>query len=372
MKKIIIFNASTALYGAERGLLHLIKALHHRFEITVVLPGEGALTEKIRNSYPSVEIKIFPLAVLVSSLSPLYYITFFLLSLINIFYFSFYIAAKGYDLVLTNSLILPLPCLSAKCAGKKHIWYVREFFSFGLANKVLSSLARKFSDRIICQSETIKNKLALGDKAEIVYEPLDDQEHRVYDSSEVRQELGLPIETKIITIISRIHPSKGQYRFLEESLARLKAEDDLFVLLVGDIRPGSLRSRLYKRRIRKLIRSNGLANVRLLGFREDVDKFYSLSDICVFPFERDEPFGIAVAEALSFGKLTFFPKRAGLKEVYEIFGMGSDYNVGGVFKAVAAYKNMPSPSPDTFYIPEILSFNQYASKLLTLCESRDR
>ena len=64
MKKIIIFNASATLYGAERGLLHLIKALGGRFVITVVLPRTGPLVEKIRNMDPGIEIKIFPLPVI--------------------------------------------------------------------------------------------------------------------------------------------------------------------------------------------------------------------------------------------------------------------------------------------------------------------
>ena len=78
MKKIIIFNASAALYGAERGLFHLIKVLGDGSQITVVLPHTGPLVEKIRDANPDVEIKIFPLPVLIASLSPLYYIGFFI------------------------------------------------------------------------------------------------------------------------------------------------------------------------------------------------------------------------------------------------------------------------------------------------------
>lgn len=369
MKKIIIFNAGSSLYGAERGLLHLLKVLTHGFEITVVLPRDGIVVSKIKNISPDIRVKIFPLPVLRRSLSPLYYIAFFFLSLLHISYFSFYLARNDYDLVITNSLILPLCGITAKCAGKKHICFVREFSPGGYVNRILSLWTRRFCDRIICQSETIRERLFFNEKAEVIYEPLDDREHAVYDPARVREELGLPLEAKIIAVISRIHPTKGQYRFIEEARDYLKDNDDVLVVLAGDISPVTLRNRLYKRKIERLIRLQGLRNVRLLGFRQDIDKVLSLSDVCVFPFEREEPFGIAAAEALSFGKLSFFPKRAGLKEVYELFGMGSDYAVADIFKALTSFSTMPSPGPDRLYIPDRLSFKAYAAGLSATIDS---
>ena len=151
-------------------------------------------------------------------------------------------------------------------------------------------------------------------------------------------------------------------------MPELRRNNNVIVLLVGDIAPSTLRNRLYKRRIKRLIESSDLGEVRLLGFREDVDKIYSLSDICVFPFQREEPFGIATAESLSFGKSTFFPKRGGLKEVYEIFGMGNDYDVSDIFRTLASFRDMPPPTPASLYIPDALSFKVYSSEISALLQ----
>jgi len=94
------------------------------------------------------------------------------------------------------------------------------------------------------------------------------------------------------------------------------------LLIAGDISYPDPKSTLYKRKIERVIKENRLNNVFLLGYHDDIDRILCMSDICVFPFLREEPFGIAVVEALAFGKQTFYPKAGGLREVYKIFGSG--------------------------------------------------
>ena len=137
VKKIIIFNSGSFVYGAERGLLNLIKALKSDFDITVVIPQKGPLVEKIKEVSLSVKIIIFPLAVLMLSFFPFYLLKFIFLSFVDFFYFLFYIKNNEADIILTNNLLLLFPALLAKLIGKKHIWCIREFFNYRFINRLI-------------------------------------------------------------------------------------------------------------------------------------------------------------------------------------------------------------------------------------------
>jgi len=364
MKKIIIFNASPFIYGAEKGLTNFVRAIKDKFSITVVLPERSLLGEKLKNISADIEIKIFPLPVLTASFSLVYFIKTILFSILSIIYFTFYVISRKIDLICTNSLLLLFPGIIAKITGREHVWYVREFFSYGLLNRVAGLFVKIFSSKIICQSKAIRSKLHIKNGAEIVYEPLSLDDYKIYDYSLARKEFNIPVQAAVITIISRIHPLKGQYEFIEYFLDVLTGSQDLFLLIVGDISSSTARSRSYKRRMEEIIKKNNLKNVFLLGYREDVDKILSLSDICVFPFRREEPFGIAVAEALAFGKKTFYPKSGGLKEVYKMFGAGEDLTAGGILKALSELGSRRIDGVSRLHLPDSLCFKIYKDKII--------
>ncbi len=369
MGKVIIFNAGSFVYGAEKGLLDQIRALQDKFEIIVVLPARGPLEKRIRGLFPGVSIKIFPLPVLMVSLSPFYYINFFILSILNLLYFIFYIISQDIDIVCTNSLLLLFPGLVAKITKRRHIWYVREYFSSDLLNWALGLLVRCCSDKIVCQSEAIRTRLSFPQKTEVIYEPLDAGDYKVAEPAVLRAEFNLPEDAIVVSVISRIHPLKGQYEFIKEMEEALAKHKNLFIIIVGDVTPATFKNRLYKKRIKRLIEKNNFKNVLFLGFRSDIGRILSLSDICVFPFLRDEPFGIAAAEALCFGKATFFPKRGGLQEVYSIFKAGSEFDVKKIMEKVSFFEQGAERKTLSFSVPDILSFTAYKNRILPVFEN---
>lgn len=359
MKKLLIFNAGRYIYGAEKGLINIVKALKDKFSITVVLPGRGPLEEKLADDHPEVDIKLFPLAVLYRSSSPVYYLKFPFLSVINVIYFAYYVRKNNIDTICTNTLILPFPGAVAWLTSRRHIWCAREFFPSERLNSVFGALACRFSDRVICYSEAIRKKLFLEGRAELAYDAIDKRDYDIYDQALARKELEIPPEAVVISIISRLHPQKGQLEFLENIKDILKRSGIISVVICGDISPGTLKNRLYKKRVADLVEKNDLKNVHILGFRKDVGKILSMSDICVFPFKREEPFGISVAEALAFGKTAFFPKSGGLLELRDIFKKGEDFSAEGVIKE--AFKAVDEKKRETreFSVPAALSFKRY-------------
>jgi len=368
MKKILIFNPGCFIYGAERGLVNFIKALKGRFKITVVLPCKGPLAEKLKELDKDMSIKVFPLGVIRFSFSPLYYIGFIFAAFLNIVYFTFYVIFNKVDMVCSNSLILPFPVIIAKLSGRKSIWFIREFFSFKLLNLILGKYAAWFCDSIVCQSKAIKEELGLGHKAKVVYEPLDKDNYTLYSYSSAKEKLGLPLETAVIALISRIHPSKGQYEFIKAIKDVLKKSKDLSLVIAGDISAGNLKSRLYKRSIMNLVKKEALENIYFLGYVKDISRVICASDVCVFAFKRKEPFGIAVAEALSFNKEVFFPLTGGLKEVRRFFNKGNEAGPEKIIEAAFKAKRLAVDTNKEFNIPEELSFSKYKNNLLEVIQ----
>ncbi|MCK4917196.1 MAG: glycosyltransferase [Candidatus Omnitrophica bacterium] len=364
MKKIIIFNASSFVYGAERGLLNLLKVLNRGFDIIVVLPNNGPIEEKIKNISDHINIKIFPLPILINTLSFFYWIKFLILLMVNLAYFSWYVIKNKIDLVYTNSSLLLSPSIIAKITRKIHFWHVREFFISKVLNFWIGTFIRIFSDTVICQSNTIRERLFLMEKGTVIYEPLDLNDYKIYNAKSIKKEFNIPDESIVITIISRIHPLKGQYEFIEGIKDIIKENKKLIILIVGDITPLTLKNRLYKNKIDQLIKANGLKNVKLLGFRDDISKLLSMTDICVFPFLREEPFGIAVTEALAFGKISFYTMEGGLKEVYEMYKEGKKYDIIKIIEEINSYRIKPVNELEKgIVIPKILSFSEYKKNI---------
>jgi glycosyltransferase involved in cell wall biosynthesis len=197
------------------------------------------------------------------------------------------------------------------------------------------------------------------EKAQVIYEPIDPSNYKLYDPPAVRQEFNFALDSFIIGVIARIHPAKGQYEFIKAMAEELRRDSKLFIIIAGDIVPRTLKNRLYKRKIENFIQQNQLKNVILLGFRDDIDKILSLCDICVYPFSRREPFGIAAAESLAFNKPTLFPKCGGLQEISDIFEKGEDFSIKKVKDRIALLTKSPHRGQSLISIPNKLSFGNY-------------
>ncbi|MFH1504509.1 MAG: glycosyltransferase family 4 protein [Candidatus Omnitrophota bacterium] len=370
-KKIIIFSSGFFIYGAERGLVNFVKVVKDKFEVIVVLPNPGPLEKEVREVYPEVSIKIFPLAILKFSLSPFYYFSLTFLLIVNVFYFSFFVIFKKINIVCSNSLLLSFPAAVAKLTGRKNIWFIREFFPYRPLNRIRGWCVEKLSDTVICQSEAIKEELNIRNKVKVIYEPLDKANYTIYDSDIAKKELNIPVGAKVIALISRIHPSKGQYEFIRVVKDVLKKSQNLALVIAGDITVNSLKSRKYKRKIKKLIKKEGLRNIFFLGYINDISKVICAADICVFPFRRPEPFGIAVAEALAFGKQTFFTFKGGLVEVRRIFQRGNKLDMSKIIEVVSNFEYSEKSSLKELFIPQALSFSEYKNKIISLLENNE-
>ncbi len=118
------------------------------------------------------------------------------------------------------------------------------------------------------------------------------------EKEDMRRELGLPLDKKIVLSIGQFIYRKG-YDILFD--AWKKAEEDNADLLSSAclvVLGGGEKQKEYEEQLRRL----SLTNVSLLGYRskEDVLKFYRASDIFVLP-TREDIWGLVVNEAMAQG-----------------------------------------------------------------------
>jgi glycosyltransferase involved in cell wall biosynthesis len=110
---------------------------------------------------------------------------------------------------------------------------------------------------------------------------------------DLREELGINLDAKIILFVGRLNQRKGADLIVDAFIRVTKQEPDAHLILVGPTDTdlvGSL--------VAKLDNVNLKAQVTQAGLVVDVEKYYQIADVFVFPSRR-EGFGNAVLEAYS-------------------------------------------------------------------------
>ncbi len=113
------------------------------------------------------------------------------------------------------------------------------------------------------------------------------------DRAAVREELGIPRESRIILNVARFAPHKRQSLLVDVAQYISENLKDVYFLLIGD---GPLRDEVEKR-----ARELGICErFRFIRGLPNIDRFWLASDVFAFP-SINEGFGIAIAEAAAAG-----------------------------------------------------------------------
>jgi len=367
MKKILIFSSGSELYGSERGLLSLVDAIKDLYRVTVVLPRRGLLQDCLERR--GIPVMIFPLSILTLSLSPLYYLLMPFLFLLNVAFFGSYAALKKVDLLYTNNLLLVFPSVIAMLLGKKHIWYMREFFPVSGVNQWLVGMARASRSAVICMSQNIKDVLFPrdeGKQAAVIYEGVTVPSPES-GSSLQEERCQLPADAVVFAVVSRIHPSKGQLELVKMMCEASKASPRKSILLiVGDVSPYDFRGMNYKRKIERYVRLRGMEKAILFcGFRKNIPAILNNVDVCVFPFQRNEPFGLALLEALVLSKRVLITMNPGSREILSYFDRKyRELSLPSLEEEIAIGK-LPPAVP---FIPEVFQYKNYKQSIRSFFE----
>ena len=304
MNNIVFLHSSSELYGSDRSLLNLVKNLDKdKFNITVILPEDGPLVDKI-NSFDNVEVIINELAVLRRKNLSLSGMSKYFIELIRyIKFINNLIKEKSIDIVYTNTSVIFVGGISAKICKVKSVWHIREIIKSKYERFIVSKIVNIFSDYIIANSKATAEAISKNkDKVKVVYNAIDIEKNSgLEDIDEVYKEVAATIvrsNNKIkIGMAGRINRWKGQKLFVDMAKLVSEENDNVEFLIAGDVYKGE---DYILDDLKGYILESGVKDkIGLLGQVDNMSNFYKKLDIFVLPSIQPEPFGLVVIEAMN-------------------------------------------------------------------------
>ncbi len=279
----LLFVAHTAkLGGPGHSLTMLVKYLKRRFDVAVVLPERGTLSELLEAE----GARCFVITGLkLRTVGRIYQL----------------IKKERIDLVYGNN---PSNCsrnamIAAKLAGKPFIWHFRGMKHHWSRRQ---GLFLRWADEVVAVSRACADSLERfrPGRIRVVHNGV---ELSAFEGnrSEARRylgkQLGLAPQARCLVSVSHVTPRKGHEHALAimQKLAQLQL--DVHLLIAGAMD----RDREFAERISNSIHHLGLDDrVHLLGFRKDVHRLLRACDLFVHTAELD-PHPRAVIEAMAAG-----------------------------------------------------------------------
>ncbi|MFH1862809.1 MAG: glycosyltransferase family 4 protein [bacterium] len=304
MKPSVLFVHSNAeLYGADFILLQVVCALREWITPIVALPGEGDLTERLRQE--GIQVVITRDSVLRRvNFKPqklpafLYHLCQDVRALIRL------IRQYNVRLVYSNTGAVVTGALAARWCHIPNLYHVHEIIVHPrwLA-RTIARLVLGNSAEVIAVSQAVKDNLLQYGRAgdpniRVIHNGLDPTPFdREMDVLEVRREMGADPDQVLFGVIGRIHPWKGQFYFVEA--ARLVADvfpNARFVIIGGTFAGYEHLLSVLKARISKLELEPFL---RVLPYRQDVPRLMRALDVFVLPSTLPDPLPTVVLEAMA-------------------------------------------------------------------------
>tara|TARA_B110000008_G_scaffold258650_1_gene277809 strand:+ start:2882 stop:3937 length:1056 start_codon:yes stop_codon:yes gene_type:complete len=184
----------------------------------------------------------------------------------------------------------------------------------------------KNSTKIIAISEMVKNNIidvygVKEDKIHVIYNGIELKNYNYQISYEkLNQEFSISKEIPIILFVGSGFKRKGVEEFLY-IISKLENKNFLAFVI------GKEKKIDFYKNLAKSLKVN--SKVIFTGPREDVDDFFTISDIFLFPTHY-EPFGSVMLEAMNLKNAVFTTKQCGASELLEseyVMKNPADYRV---------------------------------------------
>ena len=197
------------------------------------------------------------------------------------------------------------------------IGFAHGFIDDSKKNQLYNSIDRwalRRADRVVAVSRSMKELLVrhgvAANKVRVVHNAIALNESVPSASrEEIRGRHGIAADEKVIGVIGRLNPEKGQRVFLKAMEQTVRKVSGVKALIIGD---GQDRAMLEE-----LCRRSGLADrVLFLGYRKDVADYYPAIDLLVQP-SFSEGLPNTVLEAMSFGVAVLATAVGGVPEVIQ-------------------------------------------------------
>jgi D-inositol-3-phosphate glycosyltransferase len=136
----------------------------------------------------------------------------------------------------------------------------------------------------------------------------------LYNRRASRRRYNLPLDKRIVSVVGRLDPQKGQEEFLRSLPIVLKAHPDVFYVILGEETRGE---EGFGRHLVNLSYELGVQDhVRFLPFTANVAEFMAAIDVFVMP-SYSETFGLVLIEAMAMRKPVVATSAGGVPEIVE-------------------------------------------------------
>lgn len=204
--------------------------------------------------------------------------------------------------VYSNTLVVVAGALAARAQSVPHVWHVHEYPDRPRAvATALACLARGWGDTVICVSRAVADNLrslCRWGSADIlvVHNGFDSEEFDAVKPTAIRDELQIPDDRILLTLVGRINAWKG-HRLLLDAARLMRLRESVDVLFVGDVFGSQTH---FRDRLEGDIATSGMAQrCHLLGFRVDARGILAASDIAVVPSTVPDSLPTVVLEAMA-------------------------------------------------------------------------
>jgi glycosyltransferase involved in cell wall biosynthesis len=198
--------------------------------------------------------------------------------------------------------------LPAALTGTPMLWHQHDIVPNRRINRIVLRVCARSSSVVVATSRAVAESLiSLGiseTRVQVLYPRVRSE---FFESlpprAECRKRLGLPGDKRVITVIGRLVPRKGQRIFLE-TLSMLVSDQLIHGLIVGDSSvdesaPGV--SDAYRDELLTMANQPQLrGRVGFIAHRNDIATVLGATDVLIVP-STAEPFGIVILEAHAAG-----------------------------------------------------------------------
>lgn len=196
-----------------------------------------------------------------------------------------------------------------------HTFTGQPWVTMGGAKKLIL----KFCDKIIgllnthCYADSISQKnflvssgvikaekisvLGSGSLAGINLDRFDSSRYSVEELTDLRGELGIPEDSKILLFVGRVTPDKGVRELLSAFGEIVRTDKSVFLILVGPFEADA------ENIVASATMDNLSRNLKVVGYSNEPEKYMALADLLCLPSYR-EGFGTVVIEAAAMGTPT--------------------------------------------------------------------
>ena len=346
MKTILFVSHAAELNGAERMLLETLRIIDRsRFRPLLAVPRSGPLVHAAGEA--GVPTRVIPMKWWLTERGKVWkQLPARGWNAAGVRRLAAWVREENAAAVFSNSAASFAGALAARKTNRPHIWLVHEVLDgprpilrYLFGRRRLVRRIRRLSTVVAVNSfETAR---AFGGAAGVRLIPVGiDAARPAGDRDALRSEFGIETEDKVVAVVGKIYPDKGQMEALRAVESLLPVQPRLRLLVVGD--PADRR---YASRLEKAAASESLrGRVVFTGFRNDLRNLFGIVDVLVVP-SRVESFGRAALEAMAAGVPVLAVPEGGLKEFVipgETGFLSEDASAAGLASALSLILDNPA------------------------------